>query len=357
MRVERPMTGFQKSAATVVFIQAPADVAYAITICEAARGSGSAVVLIVVNVRSVYEYLVEAQLPDIVVHFVPYLLQPMPRWPWSLWGARLALARHFAAALADRNIAEAWFFCVDWDAVTPYFLKRLPFNTQIFLADHYGMTEPREKRWTWKLAVKWFYLRIVTGIDFGFCRETLETGNGKVWRTTFDPRVLKAQRVQIAPSFSRFPLPGRIQLPFVILMDANDESSSDISGYAEVVAALITELRSRKVDIVLKAHPRTGCSAFLNAFRLPALPAGCPLELFDTSGASAVIGINSLGLAAIAKLGQTAISLLDLITFRDEEPRRFWRKWMARHSDQKVLFPRSQSEALDMVTKNRPKVV
>jgi len=63
----------------------------------------------------------------------------------------------------------------------------------------------------------------------------------------------------------------------------------------------------------------------------------------------AVLGVTSLGLAAVAKQGHKAISLLYLIGIRNEELRGWWRQWTDRHSDGRVLFPGSISEVLAMV--------
>jgi hypothetical protein len=332
-----------------VFVQAPGDLRYAFTIYEAAVQRGATILLIVVNVRSVYEYLLDIQLPDLELHFVPYFLQPMPRLPWTLFRIWRQLASRYASIFADRKVSEAWFFCLEWDAVTPYFLKRLSKRASIFLVDHYGVTEPREKRWPLKLAVKWLLLRMVTGVSFGFCRETREAGAERVWRTAVDAAALGAKATALTPSVARFPLPTVIRPPAVILMDSNDEASPDMSGYPETVSALLADLKARNVSVLLKAHPRSGHSPFLNQFGLPALPEGCPLELFDIRNVSAVIGTNSLGLATVANLGHRAVSLLCLVGFYNEETRRFWREYLDRQSGRRVLFPQSTGEALEMI--------
>ncbi|HWE52231.1 MAG TPA: hypothetical protein VG273_20720 [Bryobacteraceae bacterium] len=256
------------------------------------------------------------------------------------------MASHFAAVFGERQVIRAYFSCAQFDAVTPYFLRRLQKDARIFLYDHYHMPEVREKRWIPRLAAKWLILRFVTGVSFGFCKETLDSGSDTIWRTTFDAGLLNAREIVISPKWSCLPLPP-ISAPFVIIMDSNDEPSP--FGYADLMGDLIANLRSRNINIVLKAHPRSGCSPFLSKFNLPELPAGCPIELFDIHDVAAVIGITSLGLAAVAQLGHTAVSLLYLLRFRDEDSLEFWREWMDRHSGGKIRFPKSFSALLPMI--------
>ena len=334
---------------TAVFIQSPADVRYALAVCELAAQRGAAILLIVVNVRSLYEFLAGIQLAGVEVHFVPYVLQPMPRSPWTLFRIWRQLCSHYTSVFGRRSVAEAWFFCVESDAVTPFFLKRLSKRSQIFLVDHYSMNEARERRWPVRLAVKWLFLRMVTGVSFGFCREVREAGVKPVWRTNLDPAQCNANTIDLAPSLARFPLPPNIHPQVAILMDSNEEASLDMHGYANAVATLLGSLSARNFNVLLKGHPRSGYSPFLTQFELTTIPAGCPLELFNIESVAAVIGVVSLGLAAVAREGYMAVSLLYVIGFHNEGSRQFWREWMDRHSNGKILFPRSVPEAVTMI--------
>jgi len=343
------MNEFDSGGTIVIFVQAAADAGYAFAICERAARQKTPVLIIVILVRSLYEYLIDIPLANVEIHFVPYLLQPMPRLPWTLIRAHRQLSSFYSSIFKGRLVAEVWFFCVQWDAVTPYFLRRLSATAPIYLADHYQMPEVRETRWPVRLAVKWLFLRMATGVSFDFCRETVATSSEKVWRTTFDESIFGAKKIELAPRWACLPLPAGSHRPAVVFMDSNDELSQGMSGYKAVVSALLAGFDARNIDVFLKFHPRVGGSSFLGKFNLPSLPAGCPLELFDLSGVIAVIALNSLGLAAVAKLGYTAVSLLYLMEFDEEAKRTFWRSWLDRHSDGKILFPQSASEVFSVI--------
>jgi hypothetical protein len=134
-----------------------------------------------------------------------------------------------------------------------------------------------------------------------------------------------------------------------IMMDSHEEGRPDFPNYAEVLSEVLAALKKCNVEVIIKGHPRSGHSPFLDRLQLPSLPAGCPLELFDTSGVGAVFGVVSLGLAAVALQGTRAISLLYLINFPDEKSRTFWRTWMDLHSGGNVVFPNSIAEAIDQI--------
>src|SRR5258708_6974527 len=111
--IRRPPRESSPRETTAIFVQAPADLAYALTICHMAAKRGAAVVMSIVLVRSVYEFLRGIPLGDVDVCFIPYPLQPMPRTPWALFRAHRELSMQLVSLTAGRNITEAYFFCTE----------------------------------------------------------------------------------------------------------------------------------------------------------------------------------------------------------------------------------------------------
>ena len=140
---------------TVVFIQAPADVAYALALCEQAEARHGPVLLVVVNVKSLYDYLVTVRLPVAGIHFIPYLLQPLPVLPWKVWCLKARLSQIRRQLFKGKDIGAVYFFSRHSDAVTPYFLRRFSRGTRVFLADHYHLQYGPGPRWTPRLLLKW----------------------------------------------------------------------------------------------------------------------------------------------------------------------------------------------------------
>ena len=328
---------------TVVFVQAPADLIYALGVCERAVKPLTSVILVIVNVRSVYDYVVTLNLPVARVAFVPYILEPLPFSPWGLWKARKTLIRQYDDLFGGLRIECVYFFCALSDAVTPYFLVRLAMDSPVFLVDHYNIPEIERPGWTAVKAVraiiKRLLLRAVTGVSF----QVLSDGD-----TTFIPADYGIKNGRISPSVSYLAIPAGLEAQILIL-DSNDHYDLDTADYARQLSTVLNELARQGKSVCLKEHPRAGHSSFLDAFNLRMLPSGCPLELFDLRGFTAAVSISSTALATAAKQGCAAISLLYVIKFTNEATVRLYREYLDQQSENRILYPRSVAEAIEMI--------
>ncbi len=336
---------------TVVFIQAPADVAYALSVrgdCQVAR---SRVRFVVVNVKSVYDFLISLQLDSVSIDYIPYVLLPFPRLPWRVLRVRRRLSKIYKELFANRQCSSVYFFCTQFDAVTPYFIRRLAATAPVLLADHYGMRPRRGQHWPFKVFIRWFYLLLATGVCFDFSEA--EQSSIPTWISNFRPEMFGIRMIELQPCSPRLlptaPWLGRALRPMVLLLDDDHENWPEVAGYGSTILNLLQTLNKRGVCVCLKAHPRSGYSRCLECLDLPTLPAGCPVELLDLGEMTAVIALNSLGLARTAKEGLEAISLLDIVAFRSEEVREWWRRWIDHHSGGRVRYPKSLPELAEMV--------
>jgi hypothetical protein len=337
----------------LVFVQAAADVTYALSLCNESAKSGSRVRLVVVNVKSVFDFLVSLGLDFVSVDFIPYVLLRYPRLPWGPFAVRLKLAKIYRELFINRPPSSIYFFCSEFDAITPYFIRRLATTTSVFVADHYGMSVRRGRRWPMSVLLRWLYLRVATGVSFDFAEA--EQTSTSIWISVFRSESLGVEAAQLRPSSWRLKTTdwlSDVRPPMVLLLDDDCENSPETSNYGPTILDLVHTLRERGISVCLKAHPRSGYSMCLAPLNLPTLPAGCPVELLDISKMSAVIALNSLGLSRTAKEGLLALSLLDIVAFRSAGVREWWRCWIDRHSNGRVLYPRSLGELVELVTKN-----
>ena len=183
--------------------------------------------------------------------------------------------------------------------------------------------------------LKWLYLRVATGFSFGFQTERDNIGTRRLWRTTFDPASYGIGPTVLEAPGPVIPVPAESRPTVTFLGEGDNENKPAYQGYRRVVSELIDGLQKRGFRILLKAHPREGFAWFLNSYELPALPAGCPIELFDLKGVSAVIGLYSLALASAANQRIVAVSILNLLMIHAEETQDRWKQWLDQHSTTK----------------------
>ena len=162
-----------KSRTVAIFVQAPADLAYALSIYDAENRQGKSVELFV-RARSIYEFVRRLALDGAAVSLLDDGFTSFPKTPREIMGARRRLRAAYRARFQAAPV-EAYFFTPLMDATTCYFVSRLADRCPVFLADHYRLRDPQLTRWGPKTWAKWSLLKFITGVGFTFCvREELD---------------------------------------------------------------------------------------------------------------------------------------------------------------------------------------
>ena len=332
-----------------IFVQAPADLAYALSIYDAKRREGKPVELFV-RARSIYEFVRGLPLDGAVVSFLDDGFTSFPKTPRAIVGARSRLRATYRAHF-QAVPGEVYFFTPLMDVTTCYFVSRLAGRCPVFLADHYRLRHPQLTRWGPKTLAKWSLLKFITGVSFTFCvrkelggasysalpREQFEI---KLIRSHIDPRVVERYRFPIDS------VAGRTAVLFVW----DDDEVGFLRDPRESFRWMVDCLLRQGFRVYIKPHPRLGHPGFLERMNVRMLPAGVPAEFLDLKQFDVRVGVESLALARTAVVsGSPSVSLVKVVGFRDSASPGRIRRWLDQHAEGRILYPGTEAEFLSLL--------
>ena len=341
-----------------IFVQAPADLAYALSIYDDKHRQGKPVELFV-RARSIYEFVRGLPLDGAVVSLLDDGFTSFPKTPRAVVRVRSRLQTTYRAHF-QAVPGEAYFFAPLMDVTTCYFVSRLAGRCPVYLADHYRFRDPRLARWGPKTWAKWSLLKFITGVSFAFCvREELDRATYpvlpherfgiKLIRPHIDPRVVERYR------FRTHPAPGRAALLFVW----DDEGVGFLREPRESFRWMVDCLQGLGFRVYVKPHPRLGHPGFLDRMNVRILPAGVPAEFLDLEQFDVRVGVDSLALAYTAVVsGSPSVSLVNVVGFRDPATPARIRQWLDQHAEGRILYPDTEAEFLSLLeaVSSRPRV-
>ena len=337
------------SRTVAVFVQAAADLAYALSIYDARHRERKPVELFV-RARSVYEFVRGLPLDGARVGLLEDGFTSFPKTPRAILGARNRLRASYGERFEEAP-GEAYFFTPLMDVTTSYFVSRLASRCPVFLADHYRLRDPRLTRWGPKTLAKWSLLKFITGVSFAFCvREELDCATYPVLpHEQFEIKRLEPQIDRDVVERFRFRIesvPGRTAVLFVW----DDEEVRFLRDPQESFRWMTNCLLGQGFRVYVKPHPRLGHPGFLDRMNVRILPAGVPAEFLDLGQFDLRVGVDSLALARTAVAsGSPSVSLVNVVGFRDSDTPGKIRHWLDQHAEGQIVYPGTATEFISML--------
>lgn len=332
-----------------IFVQAAADLVYALSIYDARHRERKPVELFV-RARSICEFVRGLALDGARVRLLEDGFTSFPKTPRAILGARNRLRASYGERF-EETPGEAYFFTPLMDVTTSYFVSRLAGQCPVFLADHYRLQDPRLTRWGPKTLAKWSLLKLITGVSFAFCvREELDRATYPVLpreqygiellEPQIDPDVVERHRFRIDS------VPGRTAVLFVW----DDEEVRFLRDSRESFRWMTNCLLGQGFRVYIKPHPRLGHPGFLDRMNVRILPAGVPAEFLDLEQFDVRVGVDSLALARTAVAsGSPSVSLVNLVGFRNSATRGKIQRWLDQHAEGQIVYPGTATEFVSLL--------
>jgi hypothetical protein len=120
----------------------------------------------------------------------------------------------------------------------------------------------------------------------------------------------------------------------------------------QLTEEVIQRLKTAGADIFVKPHPRLGCPAWLLGSGVKQIPKHVPAEFLDLSSFSGVVGCESTALAEAAVCGKIpCVSLIDLLDYHNPSSAHFYKEYVSKYSDGKVVFAETLEQVERLLTK------
>ncbi len=330
-------------------MQAPADLAYALSILDDKHRQGKPVELLV-RARSIYEFVRGLPLDGAVVSLLDDGFTSFPKTPRAIVRVRSRLQATYRAHFQTAP-GEAYFFAPLMDVTTCYLVSRLASRCPVFLADHYRFRDPRLARWGPKTLAKWSLLKFITGVSFTFCvRQELDGATYSVLPHErfgielidphIDPHVVERHRFRIDS------VSGRTAVLFVW----DDEGVRFLQDPRESFGWMVDCLLRQGFRVYIKPHPRLGHPGFLERMNVRLLPAGVPAEFLDPEQFDVRVGVDSLALARTAVASASpSVSLVNIVGFRDPATPGRIRQWLDQHGEGRIVYPGTETGFISLL--------
>lgn len=326
---------------SLVIIQAPADIPYALDIIEKENSPD----ILVVNVNNVYRFLKKLNL-RFDISYLPYP-QYKHNYYFNLLRFRAYYRKEFKKFIKDKytEINKVYFFSRYEDSLTSFFVDRIIKKypaAEIIYVNHYDNYDDDN---TYHLSLKqWlFYCAncFITGIPLkkGYKSKIPEFDIKRYTQIKETRPFLNKETVK--KYLVKYSEPNSVLLLFnkscgQLMKDVDYKNSLEI---------LLKELKEKGMIIYAKGHPREGCPRVIEQISDQIIPAYIPSEFVDITSFKFVIGLNSVSIAHIARdFDVKTFSMLYCFPCQETQ---FIYEYLVEQSDSKLIFPNSIKEIFD----------
>jgi hypothetical protein len=328
----------------LVFISAPHDVQYALSLYLKFRGTHQVSFYIVF--KPAYRFLSEMGLDDLSLTFIYEPSLPVLKNPIRLFFEKVRISR-WGRRFGEIEGAEVYFFNDHWTWMEFGFLDILSQSNQLILSDYrktsfpfspiMGKTNFKTKILFWVYQFlspchsekEWFTER------YPCLKYRLPSGTKSV-ATDLEPSVFTQFLHQIPPESQGS----------VLFLDDSNAGIKDALGvmdYPSVTAHFIMTMVSKGINVYIKPHPRVGMSSDWSEVEgVSLIPDYVPAEFIDLSQFSCVVSYTSSALCAMAKRrGIPCYSSVELYSHISAKAKAIVVAYIEKESEKNVVIVKS----------------
>jgi len=332
----------KKDKKITIFCQAPANVLHILNLYEINKEK-AAISVIVINVKSLYNYFKSLNLNLKALEFIPYNLSFSIRKPFSFIKGKKQLKTLYKKLLKDKYDETIYFFGIWSDCIIFYFLKELSVNNTVIYDKHYlQVTEVGRKHYTLKEKYILFQYYLLTGIQFQYTE-----GNRLILLFPYKKYNIDVQQA-IEPD--KDSLKGylykvkKVKEKSILFFESNLQNNNIIKDYEKALLHIMGKLNEQGYSIYIKGHPRLGHTKMIESMVEQILPQEIPAELIDVSLFNYIVGIQSFSLVYFSKLSNNVYSLINLLDFYDNSVKHNYINYLNENSKFNIKFVDSISE-------------
>lgn len=323
---------------TLIFIQAPADLSYALDIYKTAKEDG--VLFCVVNVKAVYDFVKSLDLKNADIIFIEPIKYTLKK-PYSIITAKSRYKKLYEQVLKI-NVRKIYFFSRIDDMVTCGLVGNLSKNKDISIFycrynDNYGLI--KISKGSFYYLKNWIHSgisRFITKAKFT-CRYYGKPLEFAFWEYPINEIDYSKKKVKISKEFlySKGLQDGSV----LFLLSPMDIDFISKDSATELIEFL-KEIKSGGRFLCLKGHPRIGVPKEIEKYFDVVLPKSVLSEFIDYSLISEVVGLGSTGLAYVvnADLNTRAYSIVKHVTMINENQKTLFINYLNETTSEKMNY-------------------
>ena len=336
-----------KNDTTVLFCSNPTCIRYIVDILTAAE-DGAEFIICVTHEPSA-RFLRELALSVPVIELLPGAGSRLG--PLGVVRARSRL-RRCHERLRRAQVRAAVFFTNYYDWMTFGLLNRLGADGCVLqMYDIFEVNRPRRVDVGLRQHLRTTLIHAVAGPHI------VLTGTGDQWIPTYDcaaagVNVLAYGPLHAMPQSMQYS-PRTTDRPRALLFEGCDGEVFGLPGYDAALRTVLAQLLAQGFHIVVKPHPRLGCSPFLADYSSEVIPGHVPSEFLPFAEFDLILGVATAALGKASQAGVRTVSLVRALFAADDPRRGHYQEYLSGLSST-IEFPDSAPEVLDAVLSQAP---
>ena len=327
----------------IVFIQAPADLRYALNIYK--KNEGKDFLFCIVNVEGVYKFVKDLPLQKTEIVFIEYIRYSLKK-PLSIFKAKAKfnLLREVFNSISMREI---YFFSRIDDYLTGGIIGQILKNKNInvFYYNHYDDKGLQKiNRFSFYHLKSWLHSKIsfyITGTLFisRYYGKPLEFA---FWKYN---KIKEVKQKNNTPIDKKFLIKSNVDFnkknENILFFISSEDLDFITTESKEILIKTIKRIgKKESIKLFLKGHPRIGTSEELKPFFSDIIPDYIPSEFIDYKNFSLIVGIGSTALIYPINLEieVTVISFVKDIIFKNIIYQKNYIKYLDELTNNKIKY-------------------
>ncbi|GET45288.1 hypothetical protein [Capnocytophaga felis] len=323
----------------LIFVQAPADLRYALSICE--KNEGKQILLCVVNVQSVYRFVKELSIQNTEVIFIEYIYFSS----WKIWNFhRKRKEFNLIYKQIDRlSFNDVYFFSRIDDWITCGIVGRLTKKTQanFYYYKHYddlGLVKMSRLSFAYW---RYFWIRkIVSNITsvYFVSRYFGKALEFAFWKYSVKEIDQSKEQINVSKKYLyKIPKKGNTTVIFFVSQEDIDfiteKSNNKLKNF-------LNKAQTSDWFICLKGHPRIGNPETIRSFFHFVVPNYVPSEFLDYNDVDIVLGVGSAAVVypINTNVSVKAFSIVKDLEFKNPEQKDSYIKYLDEFTDNKIQY-------------------
>jgi len=325
----------------LIFVQAAADLRYAISIIE--ENPQKNIHLYIINVKNIYDFIVTLKINNVKIDFQPYFDVKIKK-PKTYFTAKRDINNFWDENFKKHNYKEVYFFSRFYDFLTAAMIGKFLHNKnqKVFYYDHYDTISTQNDKIVSKKALLKFknqYISLIisyiSGVSFiSIYRKRYMEFNYKKYP------IIRKTPIGIAVSSKyQYKIKNKNFRKNVLFLVSPEELKMLTKPSLMRLKFFFTLLNNEGYKLYIKGHPRLGSPEDIKEYFYEEIPAFIPTEFLSYNEIFATVGIMSSGLVYPSQIeNNKTVSLLDLLEFNNNEDKWFYSNFLKEHSQGKVYF-------------------
>ncbi len=283
----------------VIFVQAPADLRYALAICE--QNNDSKILLCVINVKMVYQFVQELKLNGIDVIYFDYIHFNLWK-PITYIQAKNKIRKIYREVFSILHVKEVFFFSRFFDWFTSGIIVKILKKRnvpRVYYYNHYddANTFSKLKKSTFLFYKYFLVAKIISYISESYHVARFYNKNQEFAYWKYDIKQVDVNESAVVSDKYLYKLQDCNDKKVLLFFLSSEDWLFITDKSKEQLKIALKTIKKSGVFLCLKGHPRLSYPKELESYFDCIIPSFVPSEFIDYSDISAIIGLGSTVLA------------------------------------------------------------